>query len=105
MDDKHRDLLRTHRVYLLENLQPKSMIDHLVEKKLLSDDELDEIRAEKKTKEQIRLIIDKLPRKGPTAFDKFIEVLKVTGQEYVATKLCGDLVKQGRLFVFAYFGG
>ena len=87
MESKHREILKSNRVYLLDNLQPNAMVDHLMESKLLSEDDLEELRSERKTKEKIRFLLDKIPRKGPDAFDKFIDVLKKTDQEYIANKL------------------
>jgi hypothetical protein len=59
----------------------------MLEAKLLSDDELDELQSKKATKEKIRYLLDKLPRKGPDAFKKFIDILRKTEQGYVADQL------------------
>jgi hypothetical protein len=88
MEAEHRDLLRSNRRYLLDNLDPDLISNALVEEKLLSEEEFDELREQRIRKKKVEFLLAKLPLKGPTAFNRFLKVLQDTpGQEFIAKKL------------------
>ncbi|KAL5015624.1 hypothetical protein ScPMuIL_007294, partial [Solemya velum] len=45
------------------------------------------LQAEKTPQQQIRCLLDTLPRRGENAFPSFIEALKETGNEHIVKKL------------------
>ncbi|XP_068670877.1 trichohyalin-like [Montipora foliosa] len=74
MDKKHRNILRHHRPYLLENLQPIKLLPYL--SSILDESDRQEVRQEPTTEQQIDTLLDMLSRKGPDAFGQFINALE-----------------------------
>jgi hypothetical protein len=69
-------------------LDPDLISNALVEEKLLSEEEFDELREQRIRKKKVEFLLAKLPLKGPTAFNRFLKVLQDTpGQEFIAKKL------------------
>ena len=92
MEEEHRELLRSNRVYLTDNLDPSTFSNLLLQEKLLSDNEFELMEAEKTTKHKAEFLLGKLTRKGPDAFGKFLDVLrKTSGQEYIAEHIAKQL--------------
>ena len=74
MDEKHRNILRHYRPYLLENLQPIKLLPYLTS--ILDESDRQEVRQEATTEQQIDTLLDTLSRKGPDAFSEFINALE-----------------------------
>ena len=92
MEAIHRELLRSNRFYLIDNLDPSTFSNFLLQEKLLSDNEFEVMGAEKMTKHKVEFLLSKLPRKGPDAFQKFLDVLrKTSGQAYIAEHIAKQL--------------
>ena len=87
MEKKHKEALRSKRVFLVENVDPATIINHLIQEGLINDDESEEIEALTRRKEKVRRIVQKVQLRGPTAFDKFVKVLDDTGASFVADEL------------------
>ena len=91
MSDDWQRCLIPHLSYVIENLQPTSLLDKLKEKRLVSDEEyakLHKVRKQDSNQECNRQLLDILPKKGQSAFRKFVDFLRNTpGQEHIADKL------------------
>ena len=89
MEEKHRKVLQDNRVYLIENLDMKSLIDHLT--KLLDENMEERIMNERTKRDQIVAFLGILKNRGPTAFSQFLEALTKAGFDFVRKKLEHDL--------------
>ncbi|XP_031562463.1 uncharacterized protein LOC116298219 isoform X2 [Actinia tenebrosa] len=87
MTKKHREILRRHRLELVENLQPLKLLSHLTS--VLSQEDEEEIRAERTTTEQARCLLDLLPRRGDKAFEAFVRALEKT-QRFLAIPIAEE---------------
>ena len=74
MDKRHRNILKHHRPYLLENMQPIKLLPYLTS--ILDESDRQEVRQEPTTEQQIDKLLDILSRKGPDAFGEFINALE-----------------------------
>lgn len=84
----HRDALRKSRIALIQDLQANSIINHLVQYELLTDQEYEQVKTARTSQEQNELILSVLPRKGTAAFEAFVNILKdIPGQQHLAVKL------------------
>ena len=97
MDQRWKTCVHPILSALVEILIPLSLIDRLLEVKLITIPEYerlshDSIDDEKRSRQ---LLVSILPRKGPDSFDRLLNVLKETkGQEHVARKLLGEEEKR-----------
>lgn len=87
MDNVHRETLRLNWVYLTENLSMNELLDHMLGQLVITDDMYEEIKVQSTKKEQITHFLLILPRRGPNAFDKFLEALRATSQGFIVDKL------------------
>ena len=74
MDDKHRNLLRSRRVELARDMEPRQLIHHMAD--VLSSTDEEEIKAIPTRWAQSEKLLDILPRRGQKAFDSFVKALK-----------------------------
>lgn len=108
MDDRHKQSLRRNRVALVERLKPSDLYDALLEKRVFSQDMIDEIkvrlcvvlRAHRcfpfaatlrqhllrlqcsgTRRDQARQLVVDLETRGSRAFPLFLESLRETGQQ------------------------
>lgn len=93
MEEKHKSLLRTKRLYLTEELQPlvDKIIDSLLEVDVLNDNMKQDIEAERTKVARVRKLLDILPRRGPLAFSKFCTVLQDMKQFEILKHLDTDM--------------
>jgi caspase 2 len=103
MEDRHRDLLRKQRVFILKNLRSVEMIvEHLYSSDVLTEDQKDAILLGKTTPtSQKAALLDTLPSRGPHAYEQFCSALKEEGYEFVVEGLVAaeanmDTVAKGR---------
>lgn len=90
MDRKHKDILQKSCTYLLDNISNVDGIcDELIQKEILDAGSADTIlKKTPQPKGQIReLIFNQLPRRGPKAFDCFINALVNTNQDHIVDYL------------------
>lgn len=83
MEDEHRDLLQKHRTSLEKDLEPAKVASQLFSKGIFSADDKDEVTSKATTFEKNEALLDKLPRKGPKAFNTFCDVLKDIGATHL----------------------
>jgi hypothetical protein len=63
------------------------LLDHMLSQSIITDDMYDQISVQSTKKEQITEFLLILPRRGPQAFDKFLEALNETSQDFIAERL------------------
>ncbi|XP_068670867.1 myosin-2 heavy chain-like isoform X1 [Montipora foliosa] len=74
MDKRHRNILKHHRPYLLENLQPIKLLPYL--SSILDESDRQEVKQEPTTEQQVDKLLDIISRKGPDAFGEFMNALE-----------------------------
>lgn len=88
MDKKHRDLLRKNRISLVQDLEATQLLNYLYQEDILSENDLDSIKAEKTRGVKAEKLLDILPRRGKKAFDVFCQALaKTDGQGHLVDLL------------------
>lgn len=92
MEPLHRKLLQRNRTYLIENIaNPIDVVEKLFEKNLFTESMKQEVEAEKTQHNQVRKILDTVPKRGPTAFNIFYESLIESSNDNAADILRPDL--------------
>ena len=76
MDITHRNNLRFCRQKIVEDLNVLDVIDSLIEKDIVNEEDQEKILSEKTRKAQVRSLLDTIPLRGPRAYSIFIESLK-----------------------------
>ena len=88
MEQRHRDLLRKNRIALAKDLEPKYLLGHLFQHGVISENDMERIKAEKTRTSQAEKLLDTLPRRGPKAFGVFWDTLyEIEGQRHLALAL------------------
>lgn len=73
MDERDRFKLRKNRLKIMNDLEPKGeVLDVLKEKSILTDNECEKIGNGITQKERCEILLDILPRRGPSAFNIFL---------------------------------
>ncbi|PVD35344.1 hypothetical protein C0Q70_02304 [Pomacea canaliculata] len=88
MDERMRETLRVSRVFLLDNVVMKDLMDYMIEQDIFSDAMRERIMAGQTNREQIRKMLDELARRPHGCFEKFIVALRKSSQEH-----CADFVQ------------
>ncbi|XP_065846127.1 uncharacterized protein [Oscarella lobularis] len=86
MDKRWRNRVHDNLPSIVEVFDPMSVLDRLLAERLVSREQYAMLRDSSKTNEDKSriLLVDILPRKGDTAFDEFVDVLRGTErQEHV----------------------
>ncbi|XP_071806101.1 caspase-3-like [Asterias amurensis] len=88
MEQAHKDLLRKHRVRLVQDLDIAYVFDGLVEKNIFEPADYEDFEAEGKSKRKMnQRILTALEKRGPNAFDAFIWALRQHKQGILADLL------------------
>ena len=87
MKKEHQEALLRNHVFLLEEIEPGDVMNHLLQGAIIDMDMADHIESEKTRKARVAAILKILPRRGPRAFDCFVKALKDSHQEHVAMPL------------------
>ena len=74
MEARHRSILRRHKSILEKDLEPKGVLSELTT--VLDQNEEEQISVQPTRKEKCDKLFEILPRKGPKAFEVFVEALK-----------------------------
>ena len=74
MDQEHRTILRNHEPNLEKDLEPKDILSKLAT--VLTKRDQENVRAQSTRQGRCHELFDILPRKGPHAFNVFVEALK-----------------------------
>jgi len=83
MEDKHRELLRSNRIDLARDLDGDLVASYLYARRVFNDGEKDRVQSASTRLEKNEKVLDILPRKGPTAFDIFCDILKELGMTHL----------------------
>ena len=87
----HRKILLKNRSDLVRDMEPNGLTSYLYQSEILSENDVDLIKAERTRKARAEFFLDTLPRKGPKAFDAFIESLKLENStKHLAELLVAD---------------
>lgn len=76
MEEKHRKLLRSKRMDLARDLDGELVASHLFSQGIFSEEEKDLVQSIATLQQKNEKLLDILPKKGPTAFDAFCDILK-----------------------------
>ena len=76
MQEEHRELLREHRMKICRDLEAKTVASHLYSKRIISETDNEEIQVQKTNQERSEMLLDKITKKGPNAFETFCNILK-----------------------------
>ena len=87
----HRQKLRLHRVELLKDIDAITATDHLLSKNILSEEDKNDILAGGTLEGKNRILLEKLPKKGPKAYGEFRKYL-VTNCSWFAEDLDDTVV-------------
>ena len=83
MDDKHRKLLRSNRIDLARDLDGELVASHLYARDVFNEGEKDLVQSATTPQQKNEKVLDILPRKGPTAFGIFCDILKELGMTHL----------------------
>lgn len=77
MEDLHRELLKKRQKYLQENvIMEDGLLTSLQEKGIFTPTMVSSIQSEKDPEKQMTRLLDMIPKRGPEAYEKFMEALK-----------------------------
>ncbi|XP_036368598.1 uncharacterized protein LOC115223936 isoform X9 [Octopus sinensis] len=85
MSEEHKKLVKDNRVKLVQNMIANDVLDHLLQKDVLTMSEKDRIKAEGASMN--KKLIDTIMCKQDKAFFVFVDALKNTGQPHLADLL------------------
>ena len=86
MEDKHRDILTKCHVALVRDLEPQKLFAHLIQERILTSDEQEEINKITTRRSQREEFLRKLQTGGPAAYGEFVNALE-KNQSFLACKL------------------
>ena len=90
MDEKHEKVLKESSCVLRKRLEPMKLLSHLAI--VLDNDDVEKIKNQKNRVDQCDMLLEMLPRRGPNAFDRFVQALqKEQTQDYLAPFLTKQL--------------
>lgn len=84
MDQIHKDALRRTRVALVKDLDVNNIQDELLAQDIFTQLMMEYIVAERTRIDKVRRLLDDLVRRGPDAYQKFLDVLRKTGYQFLA---------------------
>ena len=87
MEQLHKDVLLQKRVYLVENLDTLSLLNHLLQDKILSKIHYDQIKSHKTPGERSEELLDILEKRGPKAYKSLLKALKETNAWWIANAI------------------
>ncbi|XP_078583804.1 uncharacterized protein LOC144866315 [Branchiostoma floridae x Branchiostoma japonicum] len=101
MDAHHRQLLKRHRVELVNNIKDvDSVLDHLVSEGVIEEDEEKEIKDREGGKAQVRKLLTTLADKQGNSFHSFCTSLENSRHKRLAELLSNNGAKKGeRVFI------
>ncbi|KAK6189943.1 hypothetical protein SNE40_001903 [Patella caerulea] len=91
---EHMDIIRHNFVYLIDELTPRYLLDHLFEAEVCDLDDVQRVRAaeEKDRAEAVRLLLEIVCSSGSEAFIKFKHCLRNSGYINVVRRLESERV-------------
>lgn len=103
-----RKLLKLFTPRLINRIDPREFLDHLYEKDVIGETDLEEIQCEETNRGPIAaslMLLESMPRKNPDWYDIFVDVLKKCGLEdmvddFVIPIKHDTTSDSGRFFIF-----
>ena len=92
MTADHKKQLEIQRTQLVQNMKPKEVINMLRSHELLTPRDADDITHAKGTDVQNEELLDCLRRKPDSAYGKFCDALRATGQTHLEQLLRCDVL-------------
>ncbi|XP_050800148.1 caspase-2 isoform X2 [Gopherus flavomarginatus] len=83
----HQEVLKKNRVSLAKQLVLKELLEHLIEKDIITIEMMETIQAKAGSFSQNVELLNLLPKRGPTAFSAFCEALRETKQQHLEEML------------------
>ncbi|XP_033760316.1 putative protein tag-278 [Pecten maximus] len=85
MNSKHREILQTHRKFLIKNIiWTDDLCTRLQQASLLPDSTVKDIKAQKDRDAKISRVIEVLPVRGAHAYEQFCDILQLTGHYFLS---------------------
>ncbi|XP_031561639.1 caspase-3-like [Actinia tenebrosa] len=81
MNKEHRQILRKNRLALVEDLEPRIILNFLFQEGIFYENDLELVNSLPIRQEKAEQILDTLPRRGPKAFNAFYEALNSGGSQ------------------------
>ncbi|XP_060569390.1 uncharacterized protein LOC132727816 [Ruditapes philippinarum] len=93
MEERHRSALRRVRLEIVKDLDlGTKLYAELIRAKIFKEDQIEQIKAQSTTCDQVNKLLDFLPKRGPQAFDKFLNLVK-KDYNWLADELENELEK------------
>ncbi|XP_034276905.1 caspase-1-like isoform X1 [Pantherophis guttatus] len=86
MADKKLEEVRAEFIKRVNKSIINQLLDVLLHKRIIDDEEVEEVNAKDKTQDQARILIDNVRKKGPDASQHFIYIL-VARNTFLAEQL------------------
>lgn len=91
MEKRHQEALRKNWVYLMDNLILDDLLDLMQEREIFTANMAEEVSVKQTRKDKATHFLFTLIRRGPKAFDMFIEALRETDQSFIADQVLTSL--------------
>lgn len=95
MEEKHRKALQKLRLHISRNMNAKKITEALFSREVLDENDKEGILAETTTQDKALFLLDLLSRKGPTAFDVFVQALYDCGNAFLVNSIQSELSLSG----------
>ncbi|TFK01473.1 phosphopantothenate--cysteine ligase [Platysternon megacephalum] len=93
MQQCHQEVLKKNRVSLAKQLVLKELLEHLIEKDIITIEMMETIQAKAGSFSQNVELLNLLPKRGPTAFSAFCEALRETKQQHLEEMLLNAILR------------
>ncbi|KAI0216535.1 hypothetical protein LSAT2_031470 [Lamellibrachia satsuma] len=84
MEDLYRRVLREKRIIILDNLETKRVLDHMLQHRIFNEDDCDHVKEGRTRRECCQEFLDMLPRRGHQGYMVFLEALDHEQFKYLA---------------------
>ena len=91
MERRHQEALRKNWVFLMDNLIMDGVLDSMMSKEIFTSSMGEEVSVKQIRKDQVTHFLFTLIRRGPRAFDLFLEALRENSQDFIADQLVNTL--------------
>ncbi|XP_053156402.1 caspase-2 isoform X2 [Hemicordylus capensis] len=95
MQKCHQEALKKNRVSLAKQLVLKELLEHLIEKDVITEEMVETIQAKAGNFSQNIEFLNILPKRGPKAFSTFCEALRETKQKHLEEMLLSTIQSSG----------
>ena len=75
---------------ITDNVQVRRIVEQLFADGVFNESDKDEILAETSICRRCCLLMDKLPRTGPDAFERLLQALRLSGLGFLADNIAGN---------------